>query len=576
MRRKGETMAAPATAPVPGLSIGALALLACSVALTGCAAMTQLRGANPPSRNGAEGPSPAGLARAALAAGNLEAADAVLGAALAPVPSDGKSGDDQSGLVIRGTAITPDLLVLRAELRVRQGRYPEADSDALTAMALVPATLSAEEPPPGEPPGPRDERDAEPRTAAVPRSLLTQRSIHLHMALLYEDAGRDDSAEQHLEAARELCADDPVLVERRDCEFERDTLVRIRIARGHYAEAESLVLAEIADVQSRYGAYDIRLSLAFCDVARFYARQGKYTLSGPLYARSFDLWNTAHEDAFAEYSRALAAGEPSPFDVEFLTPRAGHAPFSAPCGLEDQGVLLYKLGEAGLAGDALHYEQQLWAADTEADKAASASLDALVARAGDPLDIASARHAVAFVALEKGDTVRAERELRLAIGAYAAAWTTLALSDRRFRVEDYLGAIESLVELQRSSRRFPEAIDFGERARDIAAANVDAYDSVRLDTLLSLAKTFREMRDPQRAETAAGRYLDAVVQARGDTSADYAWALRTISFAYLLREEIDASQRMEMQAKAIWAKQNVVAPEFVPPGAAERARGDQR
>jgi hypothetical protein len=77
-----------------------------------------------------------------------------------------------------------------------------------------------------------------------------------------------------------------------------------------------------------------------------------------------------------------------------------------------------------------------------------------------------------------------------------------------------------------------------------------------------MAKTYREMRDAGKAEAAAGRYLDAVVGARGDRSADYAWALRTISYAYLLGDELDASQRMEMQARAIWAKQAIVAPAF--------------
>ena len=541
----------------------AVAVLACALALGGCAAVDDI---GPGSEGGSSNGdlSPVDRARTAIAAGNLAAADAVLGSALAPAP-DKKNIVVGSGPAIRGNSMTADLLVLRSELRIRQGRYPEAESDALTAMALVPATATAEVPPeiPAAvvPYGPTDGREGADKDAPpspAPRFMLTQRSIHIRLAHLYEDAGRDDSSEQHLEAARALCIEDSTL----DCELERKALVRIRMARGRYAQAEPLVLAGIAEVQQRYGPDDIRLSLAFCDAARFYARQGKYVLSGPLYARSFNLWKTSREEAFNEHTRYLAAGQPSPFDKAFLTPRAGHVPFTAPCGLEDQGVLLYKLGKAGVAADALRYEQQLWAADTEGGIAAVKNLDELIARNADALDIAAARNAVAFVSRRKGDNVRAETELRLVTEAYAAAWPTLAVSDRRFHIEDYLRAIESLVDLLRNSQRHAEAVAFGERAKQIATADVDAYDSLRLDTILSVAKTFREMRDAERAVGGATVYLDAVVKARGDESSDYAWALRTISFAYLLRDELDASQRMEMQAKAIWAKENIVAPEF--------------
>jgi hypothetical protein len=220
------------------------------------------------------------------------------------------------------------------------------------------------------------------------------------------------------------------------------------------------------------------------------------------------------------------------------------------------------MGKPSVAADAVRYQQQLWADDTEAGAAAIAALDADIARGADPLDVASARHAVAFVAERKGDAARAEQELRAVAEAYAAAWPSLATSERRYRAEDYLTALESLIEVLRSSRRFAEATALGVRAEEVASTSVDAYDSLRLDTLLSEARTAREMRDPDKAEAAAGRYLDAIVTARGDRSADYAWALRTISYAYLLKDELDASQRMEMQAKAIWAKQDTFAPEF--------------
>lgn len=534
--------------------------LACA-AVAGCGGMGALRGA---SVEQPEGPSPVQIARDALAAGNLVAAEAVLMPALTPKTTGG-DGAPTTGPVVLGTPMTADLLVLRAELRIRQGRFPEAESDALTAMALVPATPSAAPPPSPIPYGPRDGRPESEGGEGAPepqRTSLTQRGIHLRLAQIYEDLGQDDQAERHLESAGDLCGADAALVEQRACDLERRALVRIRMARGHYAEAEPLVLAEIQEVQALYGPDDLRLSFALCDAARFYARQGSYALSGPLFARSFSLWKQVHEDARAEHERALAAGQPSPFSPEFLRPRAGHTPFAAPCGLEDQPLLLYKLGKAGVAADALRYEQRLWAADEQAGVGAVTLVDELVASGADALDVASARHAVAFIARRKGDLVRAEQELRQVLDAYAAAWPSLSLSDRRFHAAEYLAALESMIELLRSSQRYNEALTLGERARDVAVAVVDPYDSVRLDTYLSLAKTFREMRDAARAEDAAGYYLDAVLRARGDESADYAWALRTISYAYLLGGELDASQRMEMQAKAIWAKQSIVAPEF--------------
>ena len=532
--------------------------LALAVAGGGCAAMERL-GLKPPSAPVDQGPSRVEQARTALGAGNLDAANTIL--TTAPPPTKGDNVDATSN------AETAELLLLRAELRIRQGRFPEAESDALTAMALVPATAAPE---PAAAPAQTEVTTAaptDPSAEAVPppvppRPALTQRSIHIRLAQLLEDASRDDDAVQHAAAAHQLCLDDEPLRATGDCNLEREVLVRIFMARGQYAQAEPLVLEEISDVQARFGAYDIRLSFAFCHVAEFYARQGNYALSGPLFARSFDLWNTMHEDAQAEHQRALAQGYPSPFDANFLRPRAGHAPFAAPCGLEDQPALLFKLGKSAVAHDATKLEQRLWSADSEAGTAAVTALNALVNRSADPLDVASARHAVAFVAQKKGDQARAEKELRLVVDAYAAAWPTLPRSERRYLAEDYLVAMESLTELYRSSRRFGETTTMGEQAAEVAVGTVNAYDALRLDTLLSQAKTFREMRDSRASEDAAVRYLDAIIAARGDRSSDYAFALRTLSYAYLLRGETDASQRMEMQAQAIWARQSVVAPAF--------------
>jgi hypothetical protein len=571
----------PPSGRAASVAVAIASVLATVALLSGCAAITVLgRGGSAGVHGGAATPAEPGAAekaRRALASGDLASADAALAAALPPAEVPGAPAapapDHEAGkgaptarpkAASHDAATTADLLTLRAELRVRQGLFPDAERDAALALALVPASPSAAtEPLPGVEAKPAATSDgAEKSAASSAAEPLTQRTIHIRLAHALEDAGHDDSAELHLGAARTLCVADPVLVERGACERERAALVRIRMARGRYVDAEPLVLAQIADVQSRFGAYDLRLADAFCEVARFYCRQGKYALCGPLYARSFDLWKTVRDDAFAEHTRALQAGEASPFDDEFLRPRAGHAPFAAPCGLEEQAGILYKLGKPDTAAQAIAFERKLWAGDTEAAVAATTYTNSLVARGADPLDIASARHAVAFIAMKKGDNVQAEQELRAVVAAYDTAWPTLPVSERRYRVEDYLAALESLTELLRQSGHFPEALEVGGRAARVAERDVDAYDALRLDTLLSTATTYREMRDADHAEDAAGAYLDAVVAARGDTQADYAFALRTISFAYLLRDEVDASERMELQAKAIWAKQDTVAPGF--------------
>lgn len=550
MNQQGEnndTRRAGAHPPAPLLALLAFGAL---LTLSGCG-LTLLE----PGSRSAPQPAPpptSQVVRTALDAGDLPTADQALTSALADAPpvEPGKAYPERASL-----------LLLRAELRLLQGLFPEAEADAAAALPLVPASTWPAEPVPAAGPDAKGDETPPPPPAPL-RKEPTQRSIHQRLSRLFEDAGRDDEAELHLGAARELCLANAALVESGDCETERSALVRIRLARGRYAEAEPLVLAQISEVQARFGVYDLRLADAFCDVARFYCRQGKYSLCSPLYARSFDLWKMAREEAFLEHARAVAAAAPSPFDAEFLRPRAGHAPFAAPCGLEDQPALLYKLGKPDTAAEAIAFERKLWAGDTEAGEAALAYLNTLIARGAPPLELASARHAVAYILLKKGELARAEEELRQVVSVYDAAWPTLAVSRRRERVQDYLAALESLVELLRASRRFPEAIELGQRAVAVAERDVDAYDSLRLDTLLSVATTYREMRDPLRTEEAAGRYLEAVVAARGDTAPDYAWALRTISFAYLLRDEVDASQRMEMQAKAIWAREAIVAPGF--------------
>lgn len=521
-------------------SAASLAALATFAALAcGCQAIIR---PVPPKQPPAPVETPAEKARRALDAGDLAAASSELeGALAAPAATSGGPpaaaadagapyADAAGPAIVAIDAERARLLALRAELQVRSARYAEASRDAelaSTALAL---------------------RDA--------------RALHLRLARLFEDARRDDEAELHLERARDLCAGDDELVAEGACDEEREALVRIRMARGRYAEAEPLVLAEIADVQARYGSYDLRLARAFCRVASFYCRQGKYVLCAPLFARSFDLWKTLRDDAYAEMQRALSAGEANPFDEEFLRPRAGNAPFAAPCGLEEQPAILYKIGKPEAAAEAAAFENRLWKSDGEAAQRAVNYLALLQARGAPPLELAPAHHAVAFIAVKKGDFARAEEELRSALAIYDLTWTAAPVSTRREIVADYLGAMERLVAVLRASGRLAEAAALGTRAAAIAAETVDAYDALHLDTLLSLVVTYREMRDPALAEDAAVRYLDAVVAARGDQQSDYAWALRNLSFVYLMRDDLDASARMEMQAKAIWKKQGVMAAAF--------------
>gem|GEM_PF-3020016 len=500
------------------------AALAVAAGLAGCPPFIQPR----PDRD-AKSPAdkPAQSASRAIAAGDFAGAEEILQKALAARPDPPPSPDPE----------TAALLAIAARLRIAQQLFPEAERDASRALAAAPAT------------GPLSE-------------LTSQRAIHYRIAEAYEDAGRDDEAVTHLSAARTLCLADPALSDNDACESERAGLVRILLARGRYPEAEPLLLGRIADVQAHNGAYDLRLADVLADAASFYCRQGQYELCGPLYARSFDIWKTFRDDAVAEHRRTTEAGQESPFASDFVRVRARHAPFTAPTGLDEQGSTLYKLGKPDEAAAAISYERRLWESDGEVGPRAMDALNAIVAAGREGAELALAQEAVGYVYFKRGDYTHAEEHYRQALSRVEALWPSLSATSKRRMLRDYLEILATLVLIDRAADRYGEAIDFGKRALELAEAQLDARDALRLDTILGLATSYREVRDVAKAEEFAVRYLDAVEAARGSDHPDYAWALRNLAYVYLIKDAIERSQSLEAEARWIWSRHPVVAPEF--------------
>jgi len=462
----------------------------------------------------------------ALLDGDLVAAEQILTEALGPPPAEGEQLSAQRA----------ELLGLAAELRIRQGRFDDAARNAVRALPALPPT--------GTP------------------SIKTQRGLHLRLAEAYENAGRDADAVTHVIGARDLCRNDADLLAKDGCEIERAALLRIYTATGRYGEAEPLVLERIADVQARVGSNDLRMSNAFCEAADFYCRQGKYSLCGPLYVRSFDIWKTFRDDALAEHRRALETNQSSPFDADFTRIKARHAPFTAPCGLHDQPSILYKLGKAEVAAQAIDYERRLWTADTEVAPRAMETLGALTASGKDGVELALANETLGFIHFKRGDYPNALVYYTQARTRMAGLWPTMQRAMRRVIVRSYLDTLENMQAIARAEGRFADAVTLGREAIDVAEQEVDAKDALRLDTVNLLAITYREMRDLGRAEEYSVRYLNDVQAARGTSNPDYAWALRNLSFVALLQDQLQRSDQLERQAKAVWVKNVVVAPEF--------------
>jgi len=470
---------------------------------------------------------PAAAAARALAADDLAGAEAILQKALAEHPETPKVADPKM----------TELWTTAARLRIRQQLYPEAERDVLKALGTAQAV------------GPVAE-------------LTSQRAVHYRVAEAYEDAGRDDDAVTHLRTARDLCLADPTLSESDACESERNALVRVFMATGRYPDAEPLVLGRIADVQAHNGSYDLRLADTLSDAASFYSRQGQYELSAPLYARSFDIWKNFHDDAIAEQRKAVETGQQSPYGPEFLRIRARHAPFIAPVGLDDQPPVLYKLGKPEEAASVISFERRLWEADETAGPQAMNDLNAAVAGGRDGADLVLDQEAVAYVYFKRSDYPHAEEYYRQALGGLQSLWPSLTVSQRRRLLREYLDILGSLVVIDRSLEHYGEAVDYGRKQVELAEALLDARDALRLDTLSALATSYREARDIPKAHEYSVRYMNAVAAARGNDHPDYAWALRNLGYVYLLEGAVDRSQSLENEARSIWARHPIAAPEF--------------
>ncbi|HYC53442.1 MAG TPA: hypothetical protein VEL28_00680 [Candidatus Binatia bacterium] len=511
-----------------GKSLVAFAL---SAALTGCEGFIVPMQPPPPKSPSADKPGklegpPFELTEKALEVNDLARAEQILAEALGPAPAEGEALSLERA----------QLLGLAAELRIRQGRFEDGARNAVRALPLLPPT--------GTP------------------SIKTQRGLHLRLAEAYENAGRDGDAVTHLLASRDICRSDAALPSTDACEVERKALFRIYIATGRYSDAEPLVLERISEVQARAGSNTLRMSEALCGAADFYCRQGKYALCGPLYARSIDIWKTFRDDALAEHRRALETNQPSPFDADFTRIRARHAPFTVPCGLHEQASILYKLGKPEVAAQAIDFERRLWTADAEVAPRAMETLGALTAAAREGIELALANETLGFIHFKRGDYPNALVYYTQARTRLASSWPTTQRAMRRVIIGSYLDILENMQTIARAEGRFADAVLLGREAIDVAAQEVDAKDALRLDTISLLATTYREMRDLGRAEEFAVRYMNDIQAARGTSNPDYAWALRNLSFVALLQDQIPRSDQLEKQAKAIWVKNVVVAPEF--------------
>lgn len=504
--------------------VSAAISLAVALALCGCEGFLKPA---PPRADNVPPEDPATAAARALAADDLAGAEQILQRALAEHQDTPRVADPKM----------TELWTTAARLRIRQQLYPEAERDVLRALSTAQAV------------GPLAQ-------------LTSQRAVHYRIAEAYEDAGRDDDAVTHLRQAHEMCLADAALAESDACESERAALVRIYMATGRYPDAEPLVLGRIADVQAHNGSYDLRLADALADAASFYLRQGQYELSGPLYTRAFSIWKNFRDDALTEHRKAVAAGIESPYGPEFVRVRARHVPFSAPVGLDDQAPTLYKLGKPEAAAAAINYERRLWELDEQAGPEAMNALNATVAAGRDGAELALDQEAVGYVYFKRGDYQHAEEHYRQALSVMQNLWPSLTISQRRRLLRDYLDILGALVVIDRSLQHYGEAVDYGKRQLELAEALLDPRDGLRLDTIASLATSYREAHDIPKAQEYSTRYMDAVTDARGSDHPDYAWALRNLAFVYLMQDAIDRSQSLEAEARRIWASHSIAAPDL--------------
>ncbi len=466
------------------------------------------------------------IAAAAVARKDYDTAERILLGALERRRGKLEPGDDE----------TVSLLVLLAETHLRKGRFEMARSVITRALVIA------------NPTGPLDEPSS-------------QRSAHFRLGRGYEAAGHDADAEEHYYKGLQVCQDDPEYEDRGECNIERSALIRVFVANGRYKDAEPLVLKRVASAQYAHGAHDIRLAQVLAEAAGFYSRQGKYRLSQPLFARGLAIWTNVHEEARDMHYAAIQAGLPSPFSARFVTPRQGHFPFTVPFGLDSQATVLTRLNRSADAAKALELQKNLWMADTRAEQSA---LDVLAEadRSSDALAQIRALQTVGYAYFNKGRYTRAANYYSKALVKLEALWTQLDVLGHREMLADYLANYDNLAVIERSTRRYSNAVRLYGRALQVAARNLDPGDALYLNEFANLATVYREMGELQPALDYARRFYDRVRKARPPGSPDRAWALRNIGYVHLLRGDIETSRQFESRALAVWqqGRQSLAGP----------------
>ena len=474
------------------------ALLLVVTAGTGCSSIQSAEGFF--TFGGGRGPTGEAAADTAMAAGDFEAAEA----ALAPMLSE------RGGRLTPGDREAIRLLVKLGEIRIRGGKFNEAEEATTRALVLAAPVGAADEP-------------------------TSQRGARYHLGRVYESVRADDRAEEQYLQALDLCKTDPHFTSAARCNVERRALIRLYVAGGRFSQAESTILEALSAVQAATGAHDIRLAFALADVANFYDRQGKYQLAQPLYSRAADLWRNFREEAYEAYQNALAAGLPSPVDDTFARLRPHDFLFTAPPDLADSPAMMLRLGRVEDAAQLLADERAFWSADATVLAVAARELDYVAETAHDSTAHVSALQTLGYAYYKKGMYASAERNYRQALVLVGALWPKLDGVERREMSETQLALYRTLASITRANGRYEEAVEFLEYARQLSLRAFDRGDARYLDTLIEMTTVQRERGELLAAEELLDNYLSEVATARGTDHPDYAYGLRNKAYLWRAR-----------------------------------------